>query len=76
MSAGKLGPVEVSHEVSQLVCGVAIASERLRDHLDRDGPQITDVVPDSGLQFGQNEAHIGLVLRGSGLGTQVANAFF
>jgi hypothetical protein len=60
----------------KLVCGVASRSERLRNCLDRDGPNIPYMISDGGFQRRQHGVQLGLSLGGDGPITKESNAIF
>jgi hypothetical protein len=51
----------------QLICGVAIASEYLRNYLDGDGSEVKHVVTDGSLKLRQDDIHFRLGLSSSDL---------
>jgi hypothetical protein len=55
------------------ICGVAVASEYLRNYLDGDGAEVKYVVVGS-LKLRQDNIHFRLGLRSSGLRAQLTNA--
>jgi hypothetical protein len=60
----------------QLVCGVAIASERLRNCLSGDVSEIAYMVADGSLKLRQDDMHLVLGVGSNGLLTQFTNAVF
>jgi hypothetical protein len=53
--------------------GVAVVSERLRNHLDDDGPQVGYLVSEGGSELRQDDFEFGLGLSSCSLRAQIAD---
>jgi hypothetical protein len=60
----------------QLICGIAIVSECLRDYFDSDDSQVAYMVVDSRLKLRQDDAQLSLSLGSGDLRAQLTNAVF
>jgi hypothetical protein len=60
----------------RLGCRLALRPERLGDCLKRNGPQIADVISDSGFEFRQNGVQFALSLGGDGPISEETDAVF